>query len=133
LPGSCCKAGINGSQELRTDREKSDDPRMRIGFVLNHYETHQVPHVAPTAFALSRLRPEWHIEIMCSTAAEAHFAADIAVHYPGKRVLISRLRVQLYARTIDPLVSQVSFRRKRAVQRANTSLSRASTRWWSPS
>lgn len=95
---------------------------MRIGFVLNHYEPHQVPHVAPTAFALSRLRPDWHVEIMCSTPAEAGFAADIAVLYPGERAVISRLRVPLYARALDPLVRQLSFKRKRAVQRANTSL-----------
>ena len=95
---------------------------MRIGFLLNHYEPHQVPHVAPTAFALSRLRPEWHVEIMCSTAPEARFAGDIAALYPGERAVISRLRIPLFARAMDPLVRQVSFRRKRAVQRANASL-----------
>ncbi len=95
---------------------------MRIGFILNHYEPHQVPHVAPTAFALSRLRPEWHVEIMCSTAAEAAFGAEIATLYPGQRAVISRLRVPLFARVVDPLVRQVAFYRKRAVQRANTGL-----------
>lgn len=92
---------------------------MRVGFLLNHYEPHQVPHVAPTAFALSRLRPDWHVELMCSTAAEAAFAAEIAALYPGQRAVVSRLRVPLSARLVDPLVRQVVFYRKVAAQRAN--------------
>lgn len=92
---------------------------MRVGFLLNHYEPHQVPHVAPTAFALSRLRPGWHVEIMCSTDAEAAFAAEIGTLYPGQRAAVSRLHVPLFARMVDPLLRQVAFHRKRAVQRAN--------------
>jgi CDP-Glycerol:Poly(glycerophosphate) glycerophosphotransferase len=95
---------------------------MRIGFLLNHYAPHQVPHVAPIAFALSRLRPEWHVEVMCSTPAEADFAAEIATLYPGHGAAISRLRVPLLARAVDPLVRQVAFYRKLAVQRANMDL-----------
>jgi hypothetical protein len=95
---------------------------MRVGFLLNHYEPHQVPHVVPTAFALSRLRPGWHVEIMCSTAAEAQFAAEIAALYPGERAVISRLHIPFLARALDPIVRQLSFRRKRAVLRANASL-----------
>ena len=96
-----------------------DGRQVRIGFLLNHYAPHQVPHVAPTAFALSRLQPNWHVEIMCSTAAEAAFAAEIATLYPGQGAVISRLRVPLFARAVDPLVRQVAFYRKLAVQRAN--------------
>lgn len=92
---------------------------MRVGFLLNHYETHQVPHVAPTAFALSRIRPNWHVEILCSTAAEAAFVDEIAALYPGHRAVASRLHVPLAARLVDPLVRQVAFYRKIAVQKAN--------------
>ncbi len=92
---------------------------MRVGFLLNHYETHQVPHVAPTAFALSRLRPGWHVELLCSTAAEAGFAGEIGALYPGQRAVVSRLRVPLGARLVDPVVRQVAFYRKLAVQNAN--------------
>jgi len=92
---------------------------MRIGFLLNHYEPHQVPHLVPTAFALSRLRPGWHIEILCSTAAEAEFTAEIAPLYPDQCATISCLRVPWLARAVDPLVRKVAFYRKLAVQRAN--------------
>jgi hypothetical protein len=92
---------------------------MRIGFLLNHYETHQVPHVAPTAFALSRLKPGWHVEVMCSTVAEAEFAREIGVHYPGSSALVSYLHVPALTRLVDPIVRQVKFNRKFAVQRAN--------------
>ena len=92
---------------------------MRIGFLLNHYEVHQVPHAAPTAFALSRIRPDWHVEIMCSTEAEAAFATEIGSLYPGHGAIISRLRVPAFTRLVDPVVQKVKFRRKFAVQRAN--------------
>jgi len=95
---------------------------MRVGFVLNHYATHQVPHVVPTAFALSKLRPEWTVEILCSTAAELEFASEIGLAYPGHCAGLRRLKVPLSARLADPLLRQFAFYRKRAVQSANVDL-----------
>ena len=33
----------------------------RVGFLFNHYATHQVPHAAPYAFELSRRHPNLHV------------------------------------------------------------------------
>lgn len=92
---------------------------MRIGFLLNHYEPHQVPHIAPFAFALSCLRPDWVVDILCSTGAESDFAAEIGATHPGHRCTMVPLDVPLFARLADPLLRQVAFYRKVAVQRAN--------------
>lgn len=92
---------------------------MQIGVLLNHYEPHQVPHVVPFAFALSRLRPDWQVTILCSSAAEEVFTRDIARSFPGERTVVERLRVPLHARLIDPLIRNIAFYRKRAVLRAN--------------
>ena len=92
---------------------------MRIGVILNHYEPHQVPHVTPFAFALSRLRPDWTVDILCSTMAEMDFAREIATRFKDHQVSITRLKVPLLFRLIDPLLRQFTFARKVAVLRAN--------------
>ncbi|SFH64205.1 hypothetical protein [Albimonas pacifica] len=92
---------------------------MHVGVLLNHYEPHQVPHVAPYAFALSRLRPEWTVRVLCSTEAEAAFAADIGRLHPGQRARIERLPVPLHARLLDPALRHVAFYRKTAVLKAS--------------
>jgi len=93
---------------------------MRIGFLLNHYEPHQVPHIAPFDFALSLRRPDWTVEVLCSTRAERDLAVEIGAAHPGHRCVITDLDVPLFARLVDPLVRQMAFYRKVAVQRANT-------------
>ncbi len=92
---------------------------MRIGVILNHYEPHQVPHVTPFAFALSRLRPDWTVDILCSTRAEMDFAREIATRFKDHQVSITRLKVPLLFRLLDPLLRQFTFARKVAVLRAN--------------
>jgi len=92
---------------------------MQVGVLLNHYEPHQVPHVVPFAFALSRMRPDWRVRILCSTAAEAAHSERIGALYPGHGAVIERLAVPLHCRLIDPVARQVAFYRKRAVRRAN--------------
>lgn len=92
---------------------------MRLGYVLNHYAPHQVPHVAPLAFALSRLRQSWTVEILCSTQAEMAFADEIGRNYPGHAVHLRQLDTPLLTRVVDPIVRQFAFYRKRAVQAAN--------------
>lgn len=92
---------------------------MRIGFVLNHYAPHQVPHVAPLAFALSMHRPDWRVQIMCSTRAELDFARDIGLSYAGHKADLIPLRVPLISRLADPVIRQFAFYRKVAVQKAN--------------
>ncbi|MEM8792427.1 MAG: hypothetical protein AAGE80_12480 [Pseudomonadota bacterium] len=92
---------------------------MRVGFLLNHYAPHQVPHVAPLAFALSRFRQNWTVELLCSTEAERVFAEDIGGGYRGHSARVRMLETPPLTRLIDPLVRQVAFYRKRSVQSAN--------------
>lgn len=95
---------------------------LRVGFVLNHYAPHQVPHVAPLAFALSGLRPNWDVEILCSTRDELAFAAEIGRAYPGHNARLVPLKVPVLTRLTDPLVRQFAFYRKVSVQKANARL-----------
>ncbi|MBK0400278.1 hypothetical protein H0I76_13850 [Limibaculum sp. M0105] len=95
---------------------------MQIGILLNHYEPHQVPHVVPYGFALSRLKPDWSVRILCSTRAEAEFAAEIGARYPGHSARIERIGAPLWAEAIDPVARHVAFTRKLAVQKANRAL-----------
>ena len=42
---------------------------MRIGFLFNHDQIHQVAHAAPVAAALARLRPGWKVVVAATGAA----------------------------------------------------------------
>jgi hypothetical protein len=84
----------------------------RVGFILNHYDVHQVPHVVPYAFELSRLYDDIEVQLLCSSKKEADFAAEIAAGYEGHRCTIKVLPVPLLIRLLDPLLSKVVFARK---------------------
>lgn len=92
---------------------------MRVGFLFNHYFTHQVPHAAPYAFELSRRHPHFTVIIACSSAQEMDLVKEIATLYPGERCELRMLPAPLYYRLIDPLVSKWGFARKRKVLRHN--------------
>lgn len=97
---------------------------MRVGFLFNHYFTHQVPQAAPCAFELSRKYPEIEVVIACSSEQELSFVKTIAALYPGQLCDIRLLPVPLYFRMIDPLLSKWSFRRKSVVLSHNISFFR---------
>ena len=78
-----------------------------------------MPHATPYAFALSRLRPDWEVDILCSTRAEMDFAREIAGRFEDHKVTIRPLKVPLLFRLADPILRQFTFARKVAVQKAN--------------
>jgi CDP-glycerol glycerophosphotransferase (TagB/SpsB family) len=92
---------------------------MRIGFLLNHYESHQVPHVVPFAFKLSELYPDIKVIIMSSTLEQQDFAKDIAAHYPNHCCQFKMISASRLVKLIDPILSQWFFIRKSAVIRNN--------------
>jgi hypothetical protein len=52
---------------------------MRVAFLLNHYAVHQVPHVVPYAFELSRTYPDLDVVIACSSKQELTTARAISL------------------------------------------------------
>ena len=84
----------------------------RVGFLFNHYATHQVPHAAPYAFELSRRHPEIEVTIAASSDAELASAAKIGDLYPGHRCILRRLRPAWWYGPFDPVVSRFAFARK---------------------
>ena len=92
---------------------------MRVGALLNHYQPHQVPHVAPYLFELSRLRPDWDVRILCASAEEEAFAREIGQIYPGALVTIERIYPPFHARAADPIARKFFFYKKPSTLRAN--------------
>lgn len=84
----------------------------KVGFVLNHYDVHQVPHVVPYAFELSRLYDDIEVSVLCATSAEMAFTREIAHGYAGHRCQIRQLDVPALIRWVDPVLSKVVFARK---------------------
>jgi hypothetical protein len=95
---------------------------MRIGFLLNHYDSHQVPHLVPFAFKLSELYPDIEVVILSSTLEQKDFAKDIAAHYPDQRCHFRTISASPLIELVDPILSQWFFIRKSAVIRKNISL-----------
>lgn len=92
---------------------------MRVGFLFNHYFTHQIPQAAPCAFELSRKYPELEVVIACSSEQEMAFVKAIGALYPEQKCGVQLLSVPLYYKLIDPLVSKWAFGRKKIVLRHN--------------
>lgn len=92
---------------------------MRVGFLFNHYFTHQVPQAVPCAFELSRKYPDIEVIIACSSQQEMAFVKTIAALYPEQKCTVQLLKVPLHYRLIDPLVSKWAFWRKKIVLRHN--------------
>ena len=92
---------------------------MRIGFLLNQYALHHVPHAAPYAYELSRRHPEFEVIIATSTEAEADMARSIGDLYPGHRCNLLRLHPVWWYPLIDPVVSKFAFMRKKRILKDN--------------
>lgn len=94
----------------------------KVGFVINHYDVHQVPHVVPYAFELSRLYQNVEVSVLCSTAAEMEFAREIGNGYAGHRCKIEQLDVPSLIRLVDPVLSKIVFAKKRFALTHNVEL-----------
>ena len=92
---------------------------MRIGFLLNHYAVHQVPHAVPYAFELSRRNPDFEVVIGCSSEREREVVESIATLYPGHTCELVMLRPPRLYDLVDPIVSKWSFVRKEMILRNN--------------
>ncbi len=92
---------------------------IRIGFLFNHYFTHQIPHAVPYAYELTRHYTGIEVVIACSSKPEMAFAREIATLYPGHKCRFKMLEVPWYYSIIDPLVSRISFKRKKVVLKHN--------------
>ena len=92
---------------------------LRVGFLFNHYYTHQVPHAAPYAFELSRSNPNIEVVMACYSQQEMNFAQVIGSLYPGHRCNFRILTAPWYYRKIDPIVSQWVLMRKRVILHNN--------------
>ncbi len=92
---------------------------MHIGFLFNHYATHQVPHAVPYAFELSRLHTDLRVTIACSTRDELEASMAIGKHYPGHRCTFMRLKVPWHRHLRNVWHAGQSFKRKRWVLQDN--------------
>ena len=96
---------------------------MHIGFLFNHYATHQVYHSAPVAYALSTRHPSIKISILCADQAQLETARRIGESMrPGHSCHFVELAVPRYAAVADKLFGNFIFVRKRAVLAANKDL-----------
>lgn len=93
--------------------------KIRVGFLFNHYATHQVPHAAPYAFELSRRHPDLEVVIAASSEAELESATAIGKLYPGHGCRFKLLRPAWWYPLIDPIVSNVVFMRKDRILKDN--------------
>ena len=76
---------------------------MKVGFLFNHYVAYQVQHGAPYAFQLSRLRPDYQVEILCSTDEAVEEVKRVGRHYPGSRCSVRNLKSSVIARILTHL------------------------------
>ena len=92
---------------------------MNVAFLLNHYDIHQVPHIVPHAFELTRRYPDMEAVILAATDEELSFARDIGKGYPGHKTKLEKLRIPMFVSSLDLLLSKFLFIRKAVALAAN--------------
>jgi len=92
---------------------------MRVAFLYNHSTAHQVPHTAPYAFALSCRHAGLEVVLAYSSAAERTMLERIAEKYPDHRCIFHALAVPALYQLVDPLISVITFEKKKQVLRHN--------------
>lgn len=95
---------------------------MRIGFLFNHYASHQILHAAPIAFELSRRWPQADVSVITAGPWIEATALRLARRYPEQRCRFVRAKVPRGAQWLDPIVRHVKSIRKDAVLAANAGL-----------
>ncbi len=100
---------------------------MKIGFLFNHYLSYQVQHGAPYAFQLSRIRPDYEVEILCSTDEAVEEAKKIERLYPGSNCSIRNLGNSVVTKVISSVIRTVKIG-IRTVKIAARSLTRGGKR-----
>lgn len=58
---------------------------MKIGFLYNHEQIHQVLHSAPIAFEMSRLHPDIEVRLIISSDTQFRALSALARDYPDQR------------------------------------------------
>ena len=95
---------------------------MKIAFLLNHYDVHQVPHVVPYAFQLSLRHPNSQVLILSPGEDQLYLAEQIGRSYPGHKVDFVKLQLSAFSKLTDPVTSRFLFSRKFMTLFENTAL-----------
>jgi len=78
---------------------------VKIGFLFNHEQIHQVLHSAPIAFEMSRLYPDIEVRLIISSDAQHELLKVLANNYPGQRCRWTRIRLPAQIAWFSSLVS----------------------------
>ncbi len=92
---------------------------MKIGFLLNHEQIHQVAHAAPIAYALSRARPDFDVTIITGSQALADEAQRYAPRFAGHHAKFVQLSLSLPMRFANRLLRGFAPVEKVALLRAH--------------
>ena len=92
---------------------------MRVAFLFNHYDVHQIPHTAPFAFELSR-REGVEVDVVASCDVQLDFARRLgAVHPGGHGANFRRIGAGPLVELADRALRRWVFVKKSAVLRRN--------------
>jgi hypothetical protein len=58
---------------------------MKIGFLFNHEQLHQIPHAIPVAFELSRMADDVDVSIITSSSKQLNYIKQFESEFPGLR------------------------------------------------
>ena len=78
---------------------------MKVGFLFNHEQVHQVLHSAPVAFEISRLYPDIEVRLIISSDAQHEVLSDLARDYPGQSCRWVRIYLPRQIGRLSTLVS----------------------------
>ena len=58
---------------------------MKIGFLFNHEQLHQIPHAIPVAFELSRMADDVDVSVITSSSKQLDYIKQFESEFPGQK------------------------------------------------
>ncbi len=100
----------------------SPSATIRIGFLFNHDQLHQMAHSAPVAFELSALAPALEVTLFVSSAAQLDYLQQLAPRYPAASCRYQMLTLGRALAWPAPLLDSLMPYRRVAMLLANRTL-----------
>ena len=94
------------SQEEKNQSNPDNAPVIKIGFLFNHEQIHQIPHAVSVAFVLSRLSEFCEVIIITSSSRQYDYLKQFESEYPDHNCSFKNISIPRYISIIGRLIDK---------------------------
>ena len=79
---------------------------MKIGFLFNHEQLHQIPHAIPVAYELSRIDDDVDVSIITSSRKQLNYIRQFEPEFPGQKCEYIDISLPAFIRVLGKLIDK---------------------------